>query len=76
MPKASAQCSREKRSGIRLPVAKLPSRKEIEITSSRGKTISETKPIRARCAPSLRARIERGWTMAMTIPPLTLMIRP
>jgi len=43
MPRASDQCSSVGFSGNRLPVAKLPSRKEIDTTISSGKRIAATK---------------------------------
>ncbi len=59
-PNARRQCSREMVSGIRLPVAKLPSRSEIAITISSGNIIAAIKISSRRCVVNKRSFCDLG----------------
>ncbi|MNV84940.1 hypothetical protein D3C71_1788530 [compost metagenome] len=54
-PSASFQCSQEICSGIRLPVAKLPSRREIAITISSGNMMAAIKISSPKCVTRRRS---------------------
>ncbi|CPR76005.1 Uncharacterised protein [Salmonella enterica subsp. enterica serovar Bovismorbificans] len=54
-PSASRQCSQEILSGIRLPVAKFPSRSEIAMTISSGNIIAAMKISSPRCVMKRRS---------------------
>ena len=65
MPSASCQCSRLIVVGIRLPVAKLPGRSEIDTTASSGNSVTARKPHSSACAATTRQRACLPRTMAM-----------
>ena len=54
-PSASFQCSQEISSGIRLPVAKFPERREMAITISSGNMIAAMKISRPKCVARRRS---------------------
>jgi hypothetical protein len=68
-PRASFQCSRLIWSGMRLPAAKLPGRREIDRIIRKGKMMIAIRPIRKAWAASTRQRWDLSRTMAMVCPP-------
>ena len=64
-PSANFQCSRLISVGIKLPVAKLPGRSEIDTTAKSGNRVKASSTHSAACVPSTRQRCWVPVTMAM-----------